>query len=64
MQIEMIDITFTDLTMTNSNLVNVMNVVRFYGSNWIFTGNMAATSNIAASFLFSTNQLILDSMII
>jgi len=58
----MTDITFTDLNLTNSSIVNVMNVVRFYGSNWIFAGTLTATSNLASAFLFSTNQLMLNSL--
>jgi len=58
----MTGITFTDLNLRDSCLVNVMNVANFLGSNWIFTGNFTASSNLTSVFVFSTNQLILNSL--
>lgn len=45
-------ITFKNLTLTNSYLVNVMNAVRFMGDQWEFTGGLKAVSNTLATALF------------
>lgn len=45
-------ITFKDLSLTNSYLVNVMNAVRCMGDTWTFTGGFSATSNTVATALF------------